>query len=132
MIPNILLAYLFVLNLKFKMETAFLISFLLGLMFDSTQSYLLGFHALTFVVIAYLIDILHQHTHKENGWVVSLGMFSVVLIYHLFWLLLIAILRGQGVLLIPFLASILMSAMLNLGLSFLLLLVSRLQLRFDE
>jgi rod shape-determining protein MreD len=130
--PNILLAYLFVLNLNLKTEPALVIALFFGLLFDLTQPHQLGFHILVFVIISFCANLLHQHTHKENGWVIALGIFLTVILYHILWLILIVFMSRHEISFSSILISILVSTFVNLVFSFLLFITIRVKISFNE
>ena len=132
-LPNLLLGYLFALNISLKLDWALIISFFIGLLFDLTQPHMLGFHAILFIVIGNVVNRYHHHIHNDNFMVILISSLLISIFYHFFWWLYYLFFEStQNLSFITIMISISYTSIISIGVSYAIILIDHLQLQFVE
>jgi rod shape-determining protein MreD len=132
-VPNLLLAFVIFLNINMTIIPSLTIIFILGVMQDLTTPNLLGINALCYLILSLLVSSFHQSLDKEK-FLSHLIIISIVnLIYFIIFFIVQLAMAGYSIKLIPLvLFSILYNTALSIIFTYLLSLLYRMKLNFNE
>jgi rod shape-determining protein MreD len=132
-VPNFMLAFVVFLNLNMKIIPALTMVFILGVMQDLTTPNLLGINALCYISLSWIVNSFHQSLDKEKFLSHFIIISVVNLIYFLIFFLVQLAMTGYSIKLLPLvLFSILYNTALSIIFTFLLSLLYRMKLNFNE
>ncbi|HPR17245.1 MAG TPA: rod shape-determining protein MreD [Candidatus Cloacimonadota bacterium] len=83
--PNFLIAFIIYTSIHLGLRSSLTISFIGGLAFDLILPYYLGMNTLTFVILAMLINTVHESVNKRRTIVVFFSILIINMIYYLFF-----------------------------------------------
>jgi rod shape-determining protein MreD len=132
-VPNFMLAYVVFLNLNTRIIPALTFIFILGVMQDLTTPNLLGINALCYITLSWIVNSFHQSLDKEKFLSHFIIISVVNLIYFIIFFMVQLAMTGYSIKLIPLvLFSIVYNIALSIMFTFVLSLLYRMKLNFDE